>query len=244
VTDITDHIADIRRRTAAALQTSGRSANGVTIDRITLVAVSKHQSAQTIESAWRAGLRHFGESYVQEAESKMPELTALPIEWHFIGRIQANKTRQIAALFSWVHTVDRARVARRLNDHRPHFAPPLNVFLQVNLTGQTGRAGVSGDQLPDLAREVSAMPRLKLCGLMTLPPAEADESTSADVFRRLRLLADSLQASGLKVPELSMGMSGDFETAIAEGATFIRIGSALFGPRDPYAAQTMADTST
>jgi PLP dependent protein len=242
VTDITDHLADIRRRTAAALMASGRTANGVTIDRITLVAVSKQQPTQAIEVAARAGLRHFGESYVQEAEAKIATLTELPLQWHYIGRIQANKTRQIAALFSWVHTVDRVRVARRLNDHRPHFAPPLKVFLQVNLTGLADRPGISEDQLPTLAREVSAMPRLQLCGLMTLPPADADEATSADVFRRLRLLADSLNASGLNVPELSMGMSGDFETAIAEGSTFIRIGSALFGQRDPGGEPAMPDT--
>lgn len=232
MTDITDHLADIRRRTADALQASGRTANGVTIDRITMVAVTKQQPVTAIESAWRAGQRHFGESYVQEAETKMEILTDLPLEWHFIGRIQTNKTRQIATLFSWVHTVDRLRVAHRLNDHRPHFAPPLNVFLQANLTGLPGRAGAAEAELPELARAVSDMPRLRLCGLMTLPPAGADETASALIFRRLRLLADALNATGLSVPELSMGMSGDFEIALAEGATFIRIGSALFGPRN------------
>ncbi len=237
MTDITDHLAEIQRRVHAALKRSGRTANCVsdasdfTVDHVTIVAVSKQQTVAAIRSACRAGLRHFGESYVQEAEYKIPRISEPGIQWHFLGHIQANKTRQIAVLFDWVHTVDRIRVAQRLNDQRPHHAPPLNVFLQVDQTGLPGRSGISEAELPALLQAVSALPRLRVRGLMTLPPAEADDEAVASHFRRLRDTAARLGVSGMPLQELSIGMSDDFELAVAEGATFVRIGTALFGQR-------------
>ncbi len=237
MTDITDHLAEIQRRVHAALERSDRAATCVTdgpdftVDHVTIVAVSKQQTVAAIRAACRAGLRHFGESYVQEAESKIPQIDEPGIQWHFVGHIQANKTRQIALLFDWVHTVDRFRVAQRLSDQRPHHAPPLNVLLQVDQTGLPGRAGISEAELPALVRAVSALPRLRVRGLMTLPPAGADDEAVAGHFHRLRDTAARLDTTGVPLRELSIGMSDDFELAVAAGATFVRIGSALFGTR-------------
>lgn len=195
------------------------------------MAVSKQQAASSIRRAYAAGLRHFGENYVQEAVAKMDELADLDIEWHFIGGIQSNKTRIIAERFQWVHTVDRARIAERLNDQRPAHAPRLDTFIQVNLANEPQKSGVSIDELPELARFVSRLPRLTLRGLMFIPTVAESESRSARAFARLRELRDVLTRSGIALDSLSMGMSADFEVAIEEGATCVRIGSALFGPR-------------
>lgn len=196
-----------------------------------IVAVSKGQPAEAIDRVYAAGQRHFGESYVQEALPKIEALRGRDIEWHFIGRVQANKTRPIAEHFHWVHTVDREKVAVRLNDARPHYAPPLNVLLQVNLAGEPQKGGVSEAELAPLVAAVSRLPRLALRGLMTIPPAEASADESAALFDRLKSLQDRFAAEHPGMDVLSMGMSGDFELAIACGSTCVRIGTAIFGPR-------------
>jgi PLP dependent protein len=226
VTEITYHLADVRERVVNALVSAAR-----TDDSVTIVAVSKQQPAAVIEAAFRAGQRHFGESYVQEALDKMDALSGLAIEWHFIGRVQANKTRPVAERFGWVHTIDRLKIAARLNEQRPHYAPPLNVFLQVNQTGDPRRSGIAEQELETLARQVEELPRLHLRGLMTIPPADATADVAARHFRRLFDSARRLEAAGIVARELSMGMSGDFEIAIREGATCVRIGTAIFGAR-------------
>jgi len=224
VTQITDHLANIVERIARAAEHARRSAESVTI-----VAVSKQQSADVIAQAYRAGLRHFGESYVQEAIPKIDALAPLDITWHFVGKLQSNKTRPVAERFHWVHTVDRLRIAERLNEQRPAWAAPLNVLIQVNLGGEAQKGGVEESGAEELAHAVAKLPRLALRGLMTLPPR--DESRSAHAFAALAALRQRLAAGGLALDTLSMGMSGDFELAIAAGATFVRIGTAIFGER-------------
>jgi PLP dependent protein len=178
------------------------------------------------------GLDDFGESYLQEALEKLDALQDRALTWHFVGRIQANKTRPIAERFSWVHAVDRLRIAARLSEQRPHYAPPLNLCLQVHLGEEASKGGVAVDELPDLARAVAGLPRLKLRGLMCIPPEETDAARQHAWFRELRRLYETLNAGGAGLDTLSMGMSGDFEAAIEEGATIVRVGTALFGPRN------------
>ena len=223
MTDITDHLADIVERVARAAQHSGRSATSVTI-----VAISKQQPSSAIVAAHRAGITHFGESYVQEALPKMDSLAELPITWHFVGKLQSNKTRQVAERFEWVHTVDRLRIAERLSEQRPASAEPLNVLLQVNQGDEAQKSGVAVTEVAALARAVSKLPRLKLRGLMTLPP---QRGAPADWFAELAALRTRLARDGIALDTLSMGMSADFETAISAGATLIRIGTAIFGKR-------------
>jgi pyridoxal phosphate enzyme (YggS family) len=196
------------------------------------MAVSKRQPVAAIRAAYEAGITDFGENIVQEALSKIAELKSLNITWHFIGQIQSNKTRDIAENFHWVHAVDRVKVATRLNDQRPHYSTPLNVCLQVNQAGETQKGGVKESEVPALAREVLSMPRLRLRGLMTLPPASADPEENAAFFARLRNLKASLAEDGIPMDTLSMGMSADFEVAIREGSTIVRVGTAIFGPRN------------
>ncbi len=198
---------------------------------ITLLAASKAQPAATISAAAAAGVTDFGESYLNEALGKMAELEHLSLTWHFIGRLQANKTGPIAERFQWVHGLDRLHLAERLSAQRSVHLPPLNVCLQVNLGGEMSKAGVAPGELPALAAAVGPLPRLRLRGLMCLPPAETDPSRQQAWFARLRELRDVLNARGAALDTLSMGMSGDFESAILEGATVVRIGTALFGPR-------------
>jgi PLP dependent protein len=223
VTQITEHLADILERVARVSQAAHRSDA-----RVVVVAVSKQQTPAAIREAFAAGQRDFGESYAQEAVAKMRELADLDITWHFIGRAQANKTREIAARFSWVHTVDRAKIAARLSDQRPHFAPPLNVLIQVNQGGESQKSGVAPEQVAELASEIARLPRLKLRGLMTIPPAD---DQPAVWFERLAVQRAELAAAGFALDTLSMGMSDDFEAAIAAGSNCVRIGSAIFGPR-------------
>lgn len=199
---------------------------------MTIVAVSKQQSPDAIQQAYRAGQRDFGESYVQEAEPKLAALAELDIVWHFIGRIQGNKTRFIAERFHWAHTVDRERIARRLAEQRPYHAPPLNVLIQVNLAGEPQKGGVAPDEVEPLADAIARFDRLALRGLMTIPPAGLDDSESRVYFERLAALQARLTARGFAVDTLSMGMSDDFEIAIAAGSTCVRIGTAIFGPRE------------
>jgi pyridoxal phosphate enzyme (YggS family) len=196
-----------------------------------LVAVTKGKTAESIRLAATAGVTNFGENYLQEALPKMQQLADLPLSWHFIGGIQSNKTRDIAQRFDWVHSIDRIHVARRLAEQRPFHAPPLNVCLQVELVPEPNKNGVEPAQLRSLAHAVAELPRLNLRGLMCVPPQQPDVRTERAVFARLRGLLEELNAGGLKLDTLSMGMSGDFESAIAEGATVVRIGTAIFGSR-------------
>jgi PLP dependent protein len=219
-------VRELRERVAQAARASGRSAQSVT-----LLAVGKAQPVESLAAAAAAGLRDFGESYLNEAEGKIAALQELGLTWHFIGRLQANKTRPIAERFAWVHALDRLKVAERLAAQRPFHAPPLNVCLQVNLAQEPSKSGVCAAQLPELARAVAALPRLKLRGLMCLPPHEADPARQRFWFAQLRTLMEQLNAGGAALDTLSMGMSADFEAAIAEGATIVRLGTVLFGPR-------------
>jgi PLP dependent protein len=223
VTDITDHLADLIERVARAAARAGRAPNSVTI-----IAVAKQQPSTAIVAAHRAGLRHFGESYVQEALPKVAALTDLPITWHFVGRLQANKTRQVAETFDWVHTVDRLKIAERLSEQRGPFSAPLNVLIQVNQGGEEQKAGVRPADVAELARAIVELPRLNLRGLMTLPP---QGGTRSHWFEELAALRAALVRDGIALDTLSMGMSDDFEEAIAAGATHVRIGTAIFGAR-------------
>lgn len=196
-----------------------------------IVAVSKQQSIERIAAAHRAGQIHFGESYVQEALPKMDALRELPIVWHYIGPVQGNKTRPIAERFQWVHSVDRARVAERLSAQRPYHAPPLNVLVQVNLAAEPQKSGARSEEVAGLAAQIRRLPRLALRGLMGIPPADASREDTMRYFEGLSTLKQELAANGIVTDTLSMGMSGDFETAIALGSTCVRIGTAIFGPR-------------
>lgn len=200
-------------------------------DTVTIVAVSKQHPAEAIAEAYAAGQRHFGENYLQEALPKMDRLAELDIVWHFIGRIQSNKTRPIAERFDWVHTIDRERIARRLDAQRPAGAAALNVLIEVNIAGEAQKAGVGADEVAALAGAIAALPALRLRGLMTMPPAASTESESRAHFSTLSALAASLKAEHPEIDTLSMGMSNDFEIAIECGATMVRIGTAIFGPR-------------
>jgi pyridoxal phosphate enzyme (YggS family) len=219
-------LAAVRDRMARAAARAGRSAHSVT-----LLAVSKAQPLSLVTAAADLGLTDFGESYLDEGLEKIAALQERPLTWHFIGRVQANKTRPIAASFAWVHALDRLRVAERLNEQRPFHAPPLNVCLQVNLAAEPTKGGVAPAELPGLARAVAALPRLKLRGLMCLPPHETDSARQRHWFAELRRLQADLNAQGAALDTLSMGMSDDFEAAILEGATVVRLGTVLFGPR-------------
>jgi pyridoxal phosphate enzyme (YggS family) len=224
--NLPERIDGLRTRIAAAAASAGRN-----VDSVTLLAVSKGQPAELIRAAASLGLTDVGESYLSEALAKMETLADLPITWHFIGRMQANKTRQVAERFAWVHGIDRLKIAERLSAHRPYHAPPLSVCIQVNLAGEATKGGVSAAETPGLAAAVAGLPRLRLRGLMCIPPEETDPGRQSAWFAMLRRLQESLNAGGLALDTLSMGMSGDFEAAIQEGATIVRVGTALFGPR-------------
>src|SRR5262245_46904958 len=216
--NLPESIRRIRARIAAAAASAGRS-----VDSVTLVAVGKSQPADTLRVAAHAGVEHFGESYVQEALGKIDALRGLELTWHFVGQVQANKTRAIAENFAWVHAVDRLRIAERLAAQRsPHIAP-LNVCLQVNVAGEAGKGGVAPEQLPELACAVAKLQRLKLRGLMCLPPPEIDQGRQRHWFAATRTLLESLQAHTPGLDTLSMGMSDDLEAAVLEGATMVRI---------------------
>jgi pyridoxal phosphate enzyme (YggS family) len=226
---LSDRLNATRARIAAACAQYQRAP-----ESICLLAVSKTHPASAIRELAALGQRDFGESYVQEAVPKLDALADLALTWHFIGQIQSNKTAAIAARFDWVHTVDRERIARRLNDQRPHYAPPLNVCIQVQLIEEPGKGGITAAQLPALARAIGEMPKLRLRGLMCIPPAYERFDEQLAVFEQLQSLYRELQAQGVPLDTLSMGMSGDLEAAIAAGATIVRIGTALFGPRSTH----------
>ena len=218
----------VRERMARAAAAAGRSAESVT-----LLAVGKAQPLELLAAAADCGVGDFGESYLQEALQKIAALQERALTWHFIGRIQANKTRPIAESFAWVHAVDRLKIAERLAAQRPFHAPPLNVCLQVNVAAEATKGGVTPAELPALAAAVAQLPRLALRGLMCIPPEETEPARQRAWFARLRVLKDELNRTGLSLDTLSMGMSADFEAAIQEGATLVRLGTILFGARPP-----------
>jgi PLP dependent protein len=221
---IAENIAKVGVRIREAAQASQRD-----YATVGLLAVSKTKPAAAIRQAFAAGVRDFGENYLQEALEKQLELGDLPLIWHFIGPIQSNKTKAIAEHFAWVHSVDRLKIAQRLSDQRPAHLPALNICLQVNVSGEASKSGCDPDELSALAQAVTQLPNLRLRGLMTIPEPTDDMACQHAAFARLRELQDGL---GLGLDTLSMGMSHDLEAAIAEGATWVRIGTALFGARD------------
>jgi pyridoxal phosphate enzyme (YggS family) len=225
---IQENILQVQARIGAACEAYARVPGSVN-----LLAVSKTCPGVSVREAFTAGLREFGENYVQEALGKITELQDLRarLRWHLIGPLQSNKTRDVAAHFDWVHSIDRAKLAERLSAHRPEGLPPLQVCLQVNISGEASKSGVPPADLPALARTVAALPRLKLRGLMAIPEPAADFDTQREPHRALRRLFDELNAQGFGLDTLSMGMSADLEAAVAEGATWVRIGTAIFGSR-------------
>jgi len=225
--NLTDRVNHVRSRISHAALAAGRNP-----DAITLVAVTKGKSAEIIGQAATAGVTDFGENYLNEALPKMNQLGALEVNWHYIGQMQSNKTRSVANSFAWVHSLDRLGIAKRLSEQRPFHAPLLQVCLQVALISEPTKGGVAPALLPELAASVAQLPRLQLRGLMCIPPPQPDVPGMRAMFARLRVLKDELNATGLKLDTLSMGMSADFESAIAEGATMVRIGTALFGERE------------
>jgi hypothetical protein len=224
---ISANFGALQQEIASSVRAAGRSE-----DSVTLVAVSKGHPSEAVRAAASLGIADFGESYLQEAVPKIGTLRDLGLRWHFIGRIQANKTRPIAEQFDWVHGVDRLQVAQRLSAQRPHFAPPLQVCLQVNIEREPGKAGVAPEATRTLAEAVQGLPRLQLRGLMCILPEARGAAADLASFKELQALQRQLQAQGLPLESLSMGMSGDFHEAIAAGATLVRIGTALFGPRN------------
>ncbi|SFI03033.1 hypothetical protein SAMN05216206_1159 [Pseudomonas guineae] len=221
---IAENIAKVGVRIREAAQASQRDCGS-----IGLLAVSKTKPAAAIRQAFNAGTANFGENYLQEALDKQVELHDLPLTWHFIGPIQSNKTKPIAEHFSWVHSVDRLKIAERLSAQRPAHLPPLNICLQVNVSGEASKSGCSPDELSALAHAVTQLPHLHLRGLMTIPEPTDDPAEQRAAFARLRELQQGLN---LGLDTLSMGMSHDLEAAIGEGATWVRVGTALFGARD------------
>ena len=221
---LAENFAQVQNDIVVAEQIAGRPAGSVA-----LLAVSKTKPAELIAEAYRLGQRHFGENYVQEAVSKQQQLAAFNITWHFIGPIQSNKTKIIASHFSWVHSVDRLKIAQRLSEQRPKYLPPLNICLQVNISGEASKSGIELAELAQLVAEVNQLPGLRLRGVMAIPEPETDFQRQREPYRQL---FQTVQA--LKTPELdtfSYGMSGDLTAAVCEGATMVRIGTALFGAR-------------
>ena len=221
---IAGNIAQVEARIRAAAEAVQRD-----VTSVHLLAVSKTKPAAALREAYAAGIRDFGENYLQEARAKQVELADLPLCWHFIGPIQSNKTREIAEHFAWVHSVDRLKIAQRLSEQRPADVPPLNICIQVNVSGEASKSGCTPHDLPALAAAINALPRLKLRGLMAIPEPTEVRAEQDAAFAAVRTLQQSLN---LGLDTLSMGMSHDLESAIAQGATWVRIGTALFGARD------------
>ncbi|UTW10565.1 YggS family pyridoxal phosphate-dependent enzyme [Marinobacterium rhizophilum] len=225
--NIVDNICAVRAQITQAAQCAGRAPQS-----IQLLAVSKTRQADELRQAFAAGQQAFGENYLQEGLDKIAALADLAIEWHFIGPIQSNKTRPIAEHFHWVHSVDRTKVARRLSEQRPANLAPLNICLQVNISAEASKSGCLPADAMALAREVAQLPRLRLRGLMAIPAATDDPKQQQQAFGDLRKLLQRLQAELPQLDTLSMGMSADLEAAIGEGASIVRIGTAIFGPRN------------
>lgn len=225
-TSVSVNLAQVRKRIELACHAAGRS-----LDAVQLLAVSKTMPAQAVRDAYAAGQLAFGENYIQEGVDKIASLADLPLVWHCIGPIQSNKTKLVAEHFAWVHSIDRLKIAERLSAQRPAHLPPLQVCLQVNVDGGSNKSGVAPDGLLALAQAVAKLPQLQLRGIMTIPePTESDAAARA-VHRQAKILFDKLNATGLALDTLSMGMTGDLEAAIAEGSTCVRVGTAIFGQR-------------
>ena len=224
---LADNIAKLLERVRLSAEKSQRCP-----DDILLLAVSKTRSSADIRAAHACGLQQFGESYLQEALRKIGELDDLGLVWHFIGPIQSNKTRAIASHFHWVHSVDRVKIARRLSEQRPGNLPPLQLCLQLDISGEPSKSGVAPGQLEELAEAVAALPRLQLRGLMAIPAPTPDPAEQRRAFASVREAFEQLRENMPQLDTLSMGMSSDLEAAVAEGATILRPGTAIFGPRE------------
>ncbi len=224
--NIADNLIKVQSRVAAALENSPNRSN-----KVQILAVSKQQPVDAIRELAALGVREFGENYLQDALPKLERLADLDLKWHFIGHIQTNKTRPVAQHFDWVHSVDRLKLARRLSDQRPEELAPLNVCVQVNISEEESKDGIAPAAAEQLARQITELPRLKLRGLMAVPRASSDFEQQIQTFAQLKALFDRLNNNGMQLDTLSMGMSHDLEAAIAAGATMLRIGQALFGPR-------------
>jgi pyridoxal phosphate enzyme (YggS family) len=229
MSDLAHNLTAVRQRIEAAARQAGRAP-----DSVMLLAVSKTFPAEAVRAAYAAGQRAFGENYVQEAVAKIAALADLraALDWHFIGPLQSNKTRPVAEHFDWVHSVDRLKIAERLSGQRPATLPPLNVCLQVNVSGEASKSGVAPAEAAAVGHAIAALPRLRLRGLMSIPEPAATPDAQRAPHRQLRALFDQLRADGLALDTLSMGMSSDLEAAVLEGATLVRIGTAIFGTRD------------
>lgn len=227
------HIEENLRAVHARIERAALAADR-SPESIELLAVSKTFPAEDVRAAFEAGQRAFGENYVQESIAKIEALADLraQIEWHFIGPLQSNKTRPVAEQFDWVHSVDRLKIAQRLSEQRPDALPALNVCLQVNVSGEASKSGVPASEALALAREIAALPKLRLRGLMSIPEPTDDSEAQREPHRILRTLFETLRAEGLALDTMSMGMSSDLEAAVLEGATIVRIGTAIFGKRD------------
>ncbi len=223
--DLAARYRQVRASIAAAASAAGRNE-----DCVTLLAVSKGRNANAVRMLSQLGVENFGENYLQEAVPKLEALAGLELTWHYIGKLQANKTRTVAERFSWVHGLDRVRIAERLSAQRPVAAAPLNVCIQVKLADVAARSGVGSAEVAVLAKAVAQLPSLRLRGLMCMLPEELDTQRQLELFGEVRSLYEQLNRSGARLDTLSMGMSGDFPLAIAAGSTMVRIGTALFGP--------------
>lgn len=223
---VTENFRIIQDLLALAAADAGRAG-----DRIRLVAVSKKKPAEAILEAYSAGQRDFGENFVQEALDKITAVGRDDVIWHFIGHLQANKTKSVAERFQWVHTIDRLKIARRLSEQRPHYAGDLNVCIEVNIDAEDNKSGLAPTEVPELALAVASLPRLRLRGIMCLPAVRENFAEQRQPFARLRALMESLNKSGLQLDTLSMGMTADYAAAIREGATIVRVGTAIFGAR-------------
>ena len=221
-------LQSVRARVAAACQAAGRAAS-----EVTLLAVSKTIGPEVVTQAYDAGQTAFGENYIQEAVQKIIQLRHLPLEWHCIGPIQSNKTRLVAEHFDWVQTLDRLKIAQRLSEQRPAGRPPLQVCIQVNVDGGASKSGVSPSEALALAQSVAALPKLRLRGIMSIPEPTPDFVAACALFARVKAVFDALNAEGLALDTLSMGMSADMEAAIQSGSTMVRVGTAIFGRRPP-----------
>lgn len=228
MTSIQHNLQQLRQRIRAAATQCGRDP-----EEVTLLAVSKTKPASAVEEAIEAGQLAFGENYVQEGVEKIEALAAHPqVEWHFIGPLQSNKSRLVAEHFAWCHTVDRLKIAQRLSDQRPDSLPPLNVLIQVNISDENSKSGIMLEDLPELAQQVAALPRLQLRGLMAIPAPESDYARQLAVCQQMADAFRQLKQRYPDVDTLSLGMSDDMEAAIAAGSTMVRIGTAIFGARD------------
>ncbi|ABD71578.1 Protein of unknown function UPF0001 [Rhodoferax ferrireducens T118] len=221
-------LQSVRARVTTACQAAGRAAS-----EVTLLAVSKTVAPEIVTQAFEAGQRAFGENYIQEAVEKISHLRHLPLEWHCIGPIQSNKTRLVAEHFDWVQTLDRLKIAQRLSDQRPAGRPPLQVCIQVNVDGGASKSGVSPSEALALAQRVAELPNLRLRGIMSIPEPTPDFVAACALFARVKAVFDALNAEGLALDTLSMGMSADMEAAIQSGSTMVRVGTAIFGGRPP-----------